>query len=371
MGYSMSSSITRTGVLTRVFLIATGLLVGYGLQLAEIYEYVGYRAFAVDGLYLCSSTVALFVTGMLLPTAIRKPSDFFSLLYGVFTLLPYATLFPIRSPLVFQDFALSFAVLAAPLIAIRIATLAVPPVRVPWLVSQRSLIWLIVSICVTGVVLALLNRPEAVGFDLATHYERRIEGRSNFLPGTPTAYLNSAIVNGLAPFLAFVAGWQRRVVLIAFSLFCGLAYFYLLGLKAPLLFIALASLIGYAASVDRIHMAAKTIYTLLLWMIALFLVEYMLFGYSLIGTYLVRRGMSVPAYLVSAYFDFMASSVAPSWSLLEGARATEPISFVVGQGFLGFPDLNANTNAFIYHLADGGGACMHLRYCLSGVFSLC
>ncbi len=342
------------GVLTNAFLIATGLLVVYGLQLAETNEYMGYRTFSVDWSYLCSSFVAVLATGMFMPTRIRRPSDFFSLLYGVFTLLPYATLFPIRSPLVFQDFALSFATLAVPLITIRIATMSIPPLRLPWLISQRPLIWLFVSLCVTGVVLALLNPPASAGFDLTTSYERRIEGRSIFSFGTPSAYLNSAIVNGFAPFLAFVAGSHRKVVLIAFSLFCGLAYFFLLGLKAPLLFITLAVLIGYAASVNRIHLAAKMIYTLVLAVLALFLVEYIIFDFSLIGDYLVRRAFSVPPYLVSAYFDFMTSSAIPSWSLLGGVHATGSIAFVVGEAFLGVPGLNANTNAFIFQLAAGG-----------------
>lgn len=350
----MSSVFARAGALSCLFLLAAGLLMAYDLQLAETNEYMGYRTFSIDLPYVISSVTAIFIIGMLMPTAIRRPSDFFIFLYGLFVLLPYATLFPIRNPIELQDFMLFFSALAGPFFAVRIVSVAVPPLRAPGLITQKTLVILLALLCITGVCLALSTPPASAGFDLATAYERRIQGRDIFSAGTPLAYLNAAIVNGFAPLLAFVAGWQRRAWLLAFSLFCGFAFFYLLGLKAPLLFIAVASVIGYSARIEKVHGMVRNIYILMLGAFVLFLFEYLLFGYSLIGDYFIRRAFSVPAWLSSAYFEFMASGSTPAWLPLQGISSTEPITFLVGEGFLGFPGLNANTNAFIYQLAAGG-----------------
>ena len=350
----MTSVFARVGALSFLFLLAAGLLMAYDFQLAEMNEYMGYRTFSIDLPYVISSVTAIFIIGMLMPTAIRRPSDFFTLLYGLFVLLPYATLFPIRNPVSLQDFMLFFSALAGPFLVVRIVSAAVPPLRIPGLITQKVLVFLLSLLCITGVLLALSTPPASAGFDLATSYERRIQGRDIFSAGTPLAYLNAAIVNGFAPFLAFVAGWKCRAWLLALSLFCGLAFFYLLGLKAPLLFIAVASVVGYSAHIEKVHAMVRTIYILLLGAFVLFIFEYLLFSYSLIADYFIRRALSVPAWLSSAYFEFMASGSTPAWLPLQGINSPEPITFLIGEGFLGFPGMNANTNAFIYQLAAGG-----------------
>ncbi|KFX70337.1 hypothetical protein TMS3_0112750 [Pseudomonas taeanensis MS-3] len=337
-----------------LFLLAAGLLMAYNFQLAETNEYMGYRTFSIDLPYVIALITAIFFIGMLMPAAIRRPSDFFTLLYGLFVLLPYVTLFPIRNPVSLQDFMLFFSALAGPFFVVRIVSVVIPPLRVPGLITQKALVFLLAFLCVTGMFLALSSPTASAGFDLATSYERRIQGRDVFSAGTPLAYLNAAIVNGFAPFLAFVAGWQRRAWLLAFSLCCGLTFFYLLGLKAPLLFIAVASVIGYSARRGKVHAMVRTIYILLFTAFILFLFEYFFFGYSLVGDYFIRRAFSVPAWLSSAYFEFMTLGSTPAWLPLQGISSPDPITFLVGEGFLGFPGLNANTNAFIYQLAAGG-----------------
>lgn len=350
----MSILFARASAFGCLVALAFGLLAAYGLQLAETNEYMGYVEFSFDVPYIVALVAAIFFIGMLMPVEIRSPSDFFTFLYGLFVLLPYAILFPIRSPVELLDFTLFFSALAGPFVAVSAVTGAVPPLRVPRLISQKALVFMLVLLCVIGVFIALSNPTASAGFDLATSYERRMQGREIFPTGTPLAYLNAAIVNGFAPYLAFVAGWQRRAWLIALSLFCGLAFFYLLGLKAPLLFITLASVIGYSVRIERVHTIARTIYILMFITFFLFLLEYMFFGYSLIGDYFVRRAFSVPAWMISVYFEFMASGSRPAWLPLGGVSSTEPITFIVGEGFLGRPGLNANTNAFLYQLAAGG-----------------
>jgi hypothetical protein len=350
----MHALLARASGLILLVIFSIGLLTAYGLQLAETNEYMGYMAIPLNIGYLASLSVALGITSLLMPTKIAKPSDFFSLLFGFFLLLPYSILHPIRHEISFSDFSLYFSVIAAPLVVVKLVVLIFPTIRFPTVMGPGALVWLVSCFCLVGLALALSNAPTAAGFDLSTSYERRIEGRSIFPSGTPLAYLNAAIVNGFAPLLAFVAGLRRNIYLLAFSIICGLVYFYLLGLKAPIMFIALAFMIGYAARAGKIRHFVGFMYFLLLGALALFFIEYLFFGFSLTGDYLIRRAFSVPPYIASAYFDFMTSGSMIPWTLIHGAETDETITFVVGEWFLGFPGLNANTNAFLYQLAIGG-----------------
>jgi len=349
----MSSSFlcARVAALAWLFLLAAGILMAYNLQLAETNEYMGYRTFSINFPYLISLVLAVIFIGMLIPSEIKKPSDFFTFLYGIFVLVPYMTLYPIRYPTGGLDLIIFFFALAGPFCIVRIVGVIAPAVRFPRLIPVKILIFLLALLCLVGVFFALLNAPVSSGFNLETTYDRRLEGRDIFPIRSPLAYLSAAIVNGFAPFLAFIAGWQRRTWLLAFSFFCGFAFFYILGLKAPILLIAVASVIGYLARTGRIHKMTKIVYILLFSTFIFFLLEFVFFGYSFVGDYFIRRALSVPPWVISAYFEFMNSS---SWSLLLGVSSDESITFIVGEEFLGFPGLNANTNSFIHQLAAGG-----------------
>lgn len=326
----------------------------YVLQLAETNEYMGYRLFDIDFQYLALVLGSIITLGLLMPTKIRKPSDFFFFLYVLFVLLPYITLFPIRNSVEPLEFISYFASLLFPLLCIRLITSVVSPLRVSGLITQDILLWLVIGSCVGVVSFSLLHSPGSASFTLTNSYERRIEGRDVFQAGTPIAYLNSTVVNGFAPFLAFIAAWSRKNWLMGLSVTCGISYFYMLGLKAPIFFIFLAFIVGRAAYFDRVNAIIKMIYLLLFGVFLVFLIEYSLFGFSVVGDYFIRRAFTIPPYVMSAYFDFMSSSPASSWSIQRGASPIEPIMYIIGEDFLGGSGSNANTNAFLNQLAAGG-----------------
>ncbi|WP_146193506.1 hypothetical protein [Corticimicrobacter populi] len=326
----------------------------YKLQIAETNAYMGYVSFPIDFEYLFSVAVALVFSGLLMPLVIYRPSDFFGLIYVIFVLLPYMVLYPIRGHVALEDFFLYFFVLSLPVMIVRLVSALTPRVGMLKFIDSRTVVGLLFLLCIFGLIYALANPPGSAGFDLASAYDRRLEGREIFTVGSVAAYLNSAIVNGFAPFLAFVAGWRKRSWLLMFAMACGIGYFYLLGLKAPLLFIVLAYIIGYAARFEKIYMAGKIVCFLLVFMFLAFFVEYVFFGFSQIGDYFIRRAFGVSSYIVSAYFEFMNVDIFYSWSMLDGVESVEPITFLVGEWFLGAPGLNANTNTFVHQLAAGG-----------------
>ncbi|MEE1867169.1 hypothetical protein [Pseudomonas auratipiscis] len=344
----------RIGAINRLFLLVFGLLLAYNLKLAAANEYLGYQVFVFDLSYVLVVFVAVILLGVFMPVGIRVPSDFFTFLYGLFVIFPYTILHLIRGPVTPLEFIRCFLILAVPFFVVRVSASILPKVRFPGFFSYNFVLLLLIPLSITGVFLALANPPGSAGFDLGTSYVRRLEGREIFSVGTPLAYLNSAIVNGFAPFFAFVAGWQRRYGLLFFALLCWLSFFYLLGVKAPLLFIGVAFIIGTRASVGRLYSLVNIIYICIFLAFFVFLVEYLFFDYSYVADYFIRRAMSVPAWLISAYFEFMSSTDSTLWSPLTGIASNEPVTMVVGQEFLGLPGLNANTNAFVYQLASGG-----------------
>ncbi|MDY0096650.1 MAG: hypothetical protein RBT80_28455 [Candidatus Vecturithrix sp.] len=133
-----------------------------------------------------------------------------------------------------------------------------------------------------------------------------------------------------------------------------MGFYYLLGFKAPFAYIILATLIGGAVRGGRICIIPRVVYLIFSLIFGAFIFEYLFFGFSLTGDYLIRRVLSIPPYVISAYFDFMGAGSSFHWSVAEGVNRSEPITFLVGESFLGFPGLNANTNTFIYQLAAGG-----------------
>jgi hypothetical protein len=337
-----------------VILFPVGLLMVYRVQLVHTNLYLGFRDFPIDPAYLITAIAALLFAGILMPAHLRKPSDFFSALYGLFIVIPYATMYPIRAPVEPEHFTLYFLVLVFPLLAVRLVTASAPAGRVPALIKQQVIVWLVALLCIAGLLLAFANPPASASFDLENVYVRRLEGRDVFPAGSLSAYLNAAVVNGFAPFLAFIAGWRRKTVLLGLAIVSGIGFFYLLGLKAPLLFIVLAFIIGYAVRKRQVDAVLVVIYALALVAFLLFALEYWLFEFSLVGEYFIRRAFSVPPYFISAYFEFISAAVATGWSPLEGVIAADSITFLVGESFLGMPGLNANTNTFMYQLASGG-----------------
>lgn len=335
-------------------LLAIALLAAYKLQLAPTNQYFGYRDFPVDFEYLVNTTISLLIIGVLIPAKVTRPSDFFVFLYSLFVLMPHATLHPIRSAVDGQNFVLYFFALTVPILVLRMLALRVPSLRIPALISQTQIVGLLLLCCAVGAAYSVANAPDSAGFDLVSSYDRRSEGREIFLSGSWIAYLNAAVVNGFAPFVAFIAGSRGKLWLFVLPLLCNVAFFYVLGVKAPLLFVVLAALIGHLIRHGIIGNLISRIQLLIFVAFVVFFVEYVISGYSYIGDYFIRRAFSVPPFLISAYFDFIASAIPADWTLLGGATATEPISFFIGERFLGVEGLNANTNSFVSDLAAGG-----------------
>lgn len=350
--------VSRRDCFARIFWVGALVIVilsTYQLLIAETNAYLGYMSFAIDLPYLSTLLVSLFILVWFIPVRVTKPSDFFRLLYGSLALLPYVVLHGIRGEVEPTEYMMNFCVLMLPMFAVQAGSFFMPALRVPAFFGQNQIIWILTFLCVLGLFNVFAVSTSSAGFSINDVYDRRLEGREIFPDRSFFAYLNSAVVNGFAPLLAFIAGWRRRNLLFLFAIVCVLGYYYVLGFKAPVLFVLLSYAMGWMESKNKLELTGRFFWLLLLALFALFMIEYVFSGFSLVGDYFFRRVYGVTAFLSASYFDFInISEVSAAWSALDGIDATEPITFIVGETFLGAPGLNANTNTFLYALAGGG-----------------
>ncbi|KKN67460.1 hypothetical protein LCGC14_0461330 [marine sediment metagenome] len=352
----MKNLSTKLFILTGFFLIPLGILMAYYLQLAEANAYFGYLTFSFKLEYIVNAMSSLLIIFIVSSKVIVKPSDFFVIFHSLFVLLPYSVLYPMRG---FDDtyiYWISFFVLLTPLLLVRcVGVIALHyPLRIPKLLGNWMVLGIALIICLAVVFFGLFNPTESAGFDMATSYIRRLEGRELYPTGSVFAYLNSWVMNGFIPMLAFFAGLKFRILWLFIAFSCWLAFFYLIGVKAPLFILILSALVGFYYGKNNLNKALNLLLFAIYCAFLVFLLETYFFNYSFVADYIIRRAFTVPPFLVSAYFEFISNGAESGWSIWNGFASDRPVSFVVGESFLGHEGLNANTNTFLYQLASGG-----------------
>lgn len=356
----MNGRFAAEKVFARAFLAANLLffaftiLLMYDSQLAEANAYLGYLPIGFEPAHLSLLVVSVLAAAMLMPVRVERPSDFLSFLFGLFVIVPYAALHSIHGPVRVVEYLLNFSVLVLPVVVVLLVSRVVPALRLPALLPPLAVEATIALICMGGVAYAVMHAPSSAGVNLDGSYERRIEGREAFPAGHLAAYVNAAVVNGLAPLAAFVGGLLRQRLMPAIALASSLAFFYVLGLKAPMFYVALAWLIGVAVRKGWVGRFPAVVFVMLWGTLFVSYVEYTYLGYSFVSDYFLRRVLAVPPFVLANFFDFLFQDAFSDWSALSGKDTPLGITFFVGEWYLGAKGANANTNAFVYALASGG-----------------
>jgi hypothetical protein len=132
---------------------------------------------------------------------------------------------------------------------------------------------------------------------------------------------------------------------LAFEVF----FFWLIGVKAPLLYVFLAYFMGVlVAKKKHTNFSVYFLYAIVL-LFGINLLEWLFFDYSLISDFFFRRLFAVQAQIQGYYLDFIMESGTPSWNYLTGSAGSAfTPTFYIGEFYFGNVDANANTNAFLY-----------------------
>lgn len=348
----MNKIISFFTVFISIFIFSIGIIYTYEIQFAEMYNYLGFINLDFDFKYILSLFSSIVIMSILIPYKVKKPSDMFSIFYGLFIIAPYFCLYQIRDSVNGINFFLYFCILLFPLIIIKFTSRFFYLKSLPGIFTESSVQKFAFIVCILGIIIGVYNSPSSASWSLLDSYDRRFDSREIYSSGSLKAYISDAVINGFVPFLAFYSVLHNKKYLLFFSIICCLIYYYSLGLKAPFFYISIAFIIGYAIRHDKLVNFFKIIISFILIIFIASSIELIFSDYSFIGDYIIRRALVVPPYLISAYFDYLQYE--PGWSILMGLPTSKFITYEIGEVFLGVAGLNANTNAFLTIFASRG-----------------
>lgn len=349
--------LTKTAILKFCFLLlfALVLLWTYRIQIAEFNQYMGYVVFPIDVAFLIKLIFSILFLSSLFPARITRPSDFFFVVQVLVVCLPFAVFHQIRYEMG-VEYVVWFILLTLPMILLKLFLWLPIKISIPVIRGSNLNLTFAMALGFTAVLLAANSAPDSSGFSLYDSYDRRLEGRDVYQPRSVVSYFNSMAVNGLAPFIAFYAGFLNKRNLLLAAIFIVVAYFYFLGLKAPIFYVLISFGLGMALRIKKLNQVYLLGLVALICLPVVSVIEFYVINYSFIADFLLRRVFAVPSYVMSAYFELISSPAgsATQWYLLLGVDDAKAITFIIGEYILGLVGANANTNTFVYYLASRG-----------------
>lgn len=348
-----SKTKNRLSVFLFLLLMAFALNLVYRMFLQEANEYMGYRPIDAGFEYWSRVLLCVFIAALMMPVQIARPSDFFFLFYGALVVLPYVTLHPILGPIGIDCFLVNIGVLLLPAATVGFIRQGRFVMKFPSLISTEVAFRFALAAALMGAAYMVIVASGSAGFDIDSSYIRRLAARDIFTDRSVGAYVSSITMNGLLPVLAFYAGLRDRWLWLQITLFCAGVFYYTLGVKAHVLMCGLGWLLGRGTRQGRLSSMPGLIGLLVTLLFLAFFIEYILFEYSYVGDYLLRRLFSVPPSLLSAYFDLIVNPL-QAWGPWSGIDSPYGVTFLVGDLYFNDPDANANTNGFVHQLAANG-----------------
>lgn len=333
-----------------------GIIHTYDFQIAEANAYAGMHPWEMTEIgWLYLIVISLFL--ILIASRLKgKPSDFFLVFYSFISLASFCSLTSTSGRI--SEFILlsSLAIIIFPIVSVLIVQISLPKIKWRGVVSSRIVDRVLLAILFSTIGCSYLNSPGSASFDIVNSYDRRLEGREIYTAGSIISYALAMSMNGFAPYLAFRGVINRRNVL-AFIAFGAAAFFYwLLGVKAPFAYVLLGCVVGYLTRRNYLMYFAEYFLIGVVGLYFLVLIEWSLFdGYSIIADYGFRRIFAVQAEIQGYYLDFLIVNTPSFWSFLSGVHDKSfSATYYIGDSYMGNPDSNANTNAFLYaYVANG------------------
>lgn len=313
----------------------------------------GYGQIQLTFEFLMSFVFSIVFCIFLLARIYKKPSDYFLLLYGLIVIVPYAVLYGIYREeggwIVFDIIMLLIPFLCILFFCRKKLKLT----NISLFEEKNFLNFFLLLSMVVGLFL-IFNSPPSASFSLINSYDRRIEARDLYTSGSIIAYASSIVMNGILPLLAFLGAFNKKITYLVIAFLFYALFYYIYGVKAPLLYMVFACVLGYSM---RNNNGAKFFYQtipyIFICLVAFAWFEILIFKYSYLEDYLIRRIFYVGSHLIGAYFNFMDGNYF-AWDSGLLASTTKGISMYIGEDFLGYEGANANTNTFVYFLAQYG-----------------
>ena len=297
-----------------------------------------------------------FVSGFsvlwfLLPRNLSKPSDFFLFSYGLFVIGPFVV-FGFSKEHHLLAYHLGLIVIGLPAVVLKFVLIFKFRLTNIRLLPAEVALWSLFFITIGILFYSLSIAPSSAGFSLEDSYLRRLEGRETYASGTLIAYLIGTLNNGIAPYLAFVAGERKSRISFMMAFSIAVVYFYLVGLKAQFAYIVVAFLFGRLLRSGSLDTLPKGAVLSCICLLAIVIFEWLLGGgYSLIAELTFRRVNVIPGQVANHYVELIASD--GPWTIWSGVSHAKGVSFLIGELHY-TSETNANTSSFLYSFAQGG-----------------
>ena len=350
---SLLQRISKVSALYSICTIA--VITTYVFQIGEANYYTGMQPWNMDMSGLGILVAGLFIIIMMSMQTSGLPSGFFVVFYSSIVVLSFVSLNSSSGTVDGLRLLFSFQLILVPLIAVWIAGKMNLQIKFNGLLSPKVVEGIVFGIVLLVSALAALNPPSSAGMDLVGSLDRRLEGRDLYGDGSLMSYALAMTMNGLTPYLSYKAGVLNRIRLLLAALGFDVLFFWLLGVKAPFLYVFLAYFMGVlVAKKKHKNFAIYFLYAIVL-LFGINLLEWLFFDYSFISDYFFRRLFAVQAQVQGYYLDFIMESGTTSWNFLTGSAgsAFKP-TFYIGEFYFGDADANANTNAFLYAFSLNG-----------------
>lgn len=332
------------------------LLLTYTGQIGEDNAYMGMQPWDMSVAGYVGFAAGLPIVAWVASRTRGRPSDFFRLFYGAIAVTSFLVLHPVIGPLPVTAIFAGLVLLFLPLLMLEVLDAILPALKTKGFIGSAWVEALVVLALVVVVVSAAAHPPASAGFGLDASYDRRLEGREIYGAGSWLAYGLSMAMNGLAPYLAFRAGLRSRLFLFGVAVAAAGFFFWLLGVKAPFVFVMAAVVMGVFVRKGNLPSIGRYFLAAVLGLGLVVVAEWVLFdGYSLVADYFFRRLFTVQAEIQGYYLKFLLDEKTVPWSWLYGSFDRDfAATYYIGEYYMGNEESNANTNAFFYQFAAKG-----------------
>lgn len=144
-------------------------------------------------------------------------------------------------------------------------------------------------------------------------YQESLDAMSGSFASYALALLRN-IVEYVAPVYLFISLQRKKAFPIAVSLLCILSMYSVSSGKGMLFFVVILFFIFYCYKKGILSNFEKIFDYCFLALLVLCLVEMLIFGKSVLYTYLIRRELYLPAWLNTLYFDYFSVNPKIMWS---------------------------------------------------------
>lgn len=328
----------------------------YDFQLADANAYAGMHPWEMTFTGWVTLVITLPLLALMATHIKGSPSDFFVVFYSAIPIMAFFTLTSTSGKINNYIFFPSLLIVVFPILTIWVIKYSIPKITwrgfIPSIIIERALLGILFSV----IMFSYVNSPASVGFDIITSSDRRLEGREVYTAGSLIAYALGMCMNGIAPYLAFKGVINGRRLLILTALGSVIFFYWLLGVKAPVMYVLMGYLVGMLVRRNNLPFLIKYFFIIIIGLYFIVLIEWSLFdNYSIVADFGFRRLFPVQAEVQGYYLDFLMSDAPSAWNWLIGIPDQSfQVTYYIGEKYFGNTSSNVNTNAFLYAFSANG-----------------